>query len=589
MVTLWAVEQLVYRGEVLPGVKVEGAAVAGKSERDAADAIARLANKLEKAPLHTRAGDQTFTLEPAAIGFHIDVEKTARAAERAGRTGNALARVSGTVVRRVHADDVALAVQYDGKRLDDVLAVWGQNVDNGIVEGGLRFDGTNVVVIAPHGGTGLQREAARKKVVEALTHTDRPRELSLPIGEVRPKVDQAQVDAAAARARDLLSANIEIQAANAETTLTPVQLAAMLGTHATSKALDLTIDTAKLRAAIGPRLASFEKPAVDASFSISSTNTVSVVPSKDGRTLDFDAAAADILRGERVVVAGASKVHPEHDTAWARKLGIKRQVSTFTTYHAAGQPRVHNIHLAADLLNNTVVEPGQTFSLNDKLGPRTPDKGYVKAPILVSDGFGEDYGGGISQLTTTLYNAVFWGGYVDVDHSPHRFYITRYPMGREATINYPSVDLKFRNDTAFGVLIRTYYSDTAITVAFYGDNEGRIVREENRNVLHTEPITDRLVTCPAKDPTDDPAGECATLPAFQRVTTEVGETGYDVEFDRVIEQPGHPRQRTHYQVHYPMLPNTVLVGTVKPTTTTTAKAKGGKAKKTTSTTVARKP
>jgi hypothetical protein len=229
---------------------------------------------------------------------------------------------------------------------------------------------------------------------------------------------------------------------------------------------------------------------------------------------------------------------------------------------------VHNIHLAADLINNIVVEPGKTFSLNDTLGPRTPDKGYVKAPIIVEDGFGEDFGGGISQLTTTLYNAVFFGGYVDVDHSPHHYYISRYPMGREATINFPSVDLKFRNDTKHGVLIHTGYSATAITVNFYGDTDGRRATEANRKVLHTEPITDRLVTCPAKKPTDDPKNRCATLTALERETSATGETGYDVEFDRIIEQSGHPAIRQHYRVHYPMLQNTVLVGTLPPTTTT---------------------
>ena len=97
----------------------------------------------------------------------------------------------------------------------------------------------------------------------------------------------------------------------------------------------------------------------------------------------------------------------------------------------------------------------------------------MKAPIIVEDGFGEDYGGGISQLTTTLFNAVFFGGYVDVDHSPHHYYISRYPMGREATIVYPYVDLKFRNDTKHGVLIRATYSATSVTVTFYGNTDGR--------------------------------------------------------------------------------------------------------------------
>jgi vancomycin resistance protein YoaR len=276
-------------------------------------------------------------------------------------------------------------------------------------------------------------------------------------------------------------------------------------------------------------------------------------------------------------------VHPAHDTSWARRLGITRQVSSFTTQHPAGQPRVHNIHVAADVLNNTVVEPGKLFSLNERLGPRTPEKGYVKAPILVNDGFGEDYGGGVSQLTTTVFNAVFFGGYRDVEHSPHRFYISRYPMGREATINYPSIDLKFRNDSTHGVLIRASYSATSITVTFYGDNDARVVREENRKLIHTEPITDQLLTCPVKKATDDPANDCADLTALQRTTVQTGETGYDVEFDRVIEQPGQPQRRQHYRVHYPMLPNKVLVGIIPPTTTATSVPKKHPKSTTTST------
>ncbi len=364
--------------------------------------------------------------------------------------------------------------------------------------------------------------------------------------------------------------------------MTPEQLAPTLGTRINRGALEVTIDRDKLRATLGPRIAPFESAPVDATFSVSSANVVSVVPSHAGTILDFDAIAKEILGGKRVVRAQLRKAQPAHDTAWARHLGITKQVSSFTTYHAPGEDRVHNIHLAADVLNNTVVEPGQLFSLNEKLGPRTPEKGYVKAPILVSDGFGEDYGGGVSQLTTTLFNAVFFGGYRDVEHSPHRFYISRYPMGREATINYPSVDLKFRNDTTHGLLIRTGYSATSITVTFYGDNDGRTVREENRELIHTEPITDQLLTCPVKKPTDDPNNDCADLTALERETVLTGETGYDVEFERVIDQPGQPERRQRYRVHYPMLPNKVLVG-VKPATTTTTVAKKPKKPKTTPT------
>ena len=110
-----------------------------------------------------------------------------------------------------------------------------------------------------------------------------------------------------------------------------------------------------------------------------------------------------------------------------------------------------NIHRGADVINGTIVGPGDTFSLNAALGPRTLEKGYVAAPQIGADLSYEDaVGGGVSQLSTTLYNATFFGCYKDVTHSVHSLYISRYPMGREATLNYPGIDNQFQNDSASG-------------------------------------------------------------------------------------------------------------------------------------------
>ena len=157
-----------------------------------------------------------------------------------------------------------------------------------------------------------------------------------------------------------------------------------------------------------------------------------------------------------------------------------QQVGGFTTDYPAGETRVTNIHRGADLLNNTVVEPGQTFSLNHTVGPRTAARGFVTAPVFAQGEFFDDYGGGVSQLATTTYNAGFFAGYADVTHQPHTIYISRYPPGREATVNYGVIDLQFRNDSPHGVLIRTYYSSTSITVSLYGDTDGRSARRTTR-------------------------------------------------------------------------------------------------------------
>jgi hypothetical protein len=191
----------------------------------------------------------------------------------------------------------------------------------------------------------------------------------------------------------------------------------------------------------------------------------------------------------------------------------------------------------------------------------------VTAPVFADGEFFDDFGGGVSQLATTTYNAAFWGGYADVTHQPHTIYISRYPAGREATVNYGAIDLQFRNDTHHGVLVRTYYSDTSVTVAFYGDNDGRTVREENRAQTNPVPVVDKLIDCPA-EALVDPNNVCATLSPGETEQISTGDPGFDVAFDRVIDQPGKPERREHYTWHYTMLPNQILVGNNPAATTT---------------------
>jgi vancomycin resistance protein YoaR len=134
----------------------------------------------------------------------------------------------------------------------------------------------------------------------------------------------------------------------------------------------------------------------------------------------------------------------------------------------------------SDTIDGEVVAPGESFSINATVGERTSGKGYVPAPAIIG---GEVYccdhpaniGGGVSQVATTLYNAVFFAGLEDVFHQPHSLYISRYPMGREATLGWTAPDLVFSNDTSTPVTIDMSYSDTSLTATLYGDNEGREV------------------------------------------------------------------------------------------------------------------
>jgi vancomycin resistance protein YoaR len=233
-------------------------------------------------------------------------------------------------------------------------------------------------------------------------------------------------------------------------------------------------------------------------------------------------AAARPDRNGTLVVTPAEP--PPLTTEQAEALHITGLVSKFTTYHACCEARVKNIHHAADLVDATVLAPGETFSLNEHLGPRTLAKGFVPAPTIVHGEMEETEGGGISQFATTLFNAVLDGAYEIVQRQPHSYYFSRYPEGHEATVSFPLPDLRFKNDTNAGLLIKTQYGTTFIRILLYGDNGGRRVE---RKVSRRFDITD--------PPLEYEANE-AIAPDAAKVLY-AGRVGWSVEVTRVIRYP----------------------------------------------------
>ena len=226
-------------------------------------------------------------------------------------------------------------------------------------------------------------------------------------------------------------------------------------------------------------------------------------------------------------------------------------MSSFTTDYPSGEARVTNIHRGADLLNNTVVEPGKVFSLNDTIGPRTAARGFVTAPVFAAGEFFDDYGGGVSQLATTTYNAAFFAGYADVTHQPHTIYISRYPPGREATVNYGVIDLQFRDDSPHGVL------DPHV-LQRHVDHRRALRRHRRTNRARGEPrrrrTRSRSPTRRSNAPHRRPSTRttCARRwPPGETEQVSTGDAGFDVAFDRVIDQPGQPRapRALHVALH----------------------------------------
>jgi vancomycin resistance protein YoaR len=238
----------------------------------------------------------------------------------------------------------------------------------------------------------------------------------------------------------------------------------------------------------------------------------------------------------------------DFSTADAEAMGIVEKISEFTTYHSCCQDRVTNIHTIADAVDGVLIAPGETFSLNDHVGERTLEKGYVYAGAIIS-GYVQccdspiNIGGGTSQFTTTLYNAVFYAGLEDVYHMPHTIYFSRYPEGIEATLGYPAPDLVFRNNTDAYVLIRTEHTGTSITVKFFGDNGGiEVEAERSGRFGYTDPITRYEV--------NDELDHCTYPRKKKGKVKEPGSRGWSVRVYRHITYPDGTTTTEEWYWHY---------------------------------------
>lgn len=474
---IWESSQL--EGRVLRGVRFGQSDLAGL---DLAQLRARLDGSDREARRRTIAltlRDARLERSAAELGLGLDVARMTQAALGTGREGGLLRRFGSWLDRLTSTVQVAPVVSLDRVRLEAQLEPWVKGLLPAPRSPEIRFGEPPE---ADFGQAGEEVDFERLlPVLRARFLEPVPRQLGVPSIRRLPAIPREQVLEQLHVARSLSAQPVRLlHEGEVIATLRKRQLLSVLESRLTAEPrLLVEIAPQKLRRELEDMLPQVEIPAKNASFEVDARGSVRIVESEPGIALD-DAALASALLG----VAGSSSREvslplvsrqPNLSTEKARNLGVKGLVSSFLTRHPCCQPRVHNIHHAAAILDGVVVLPGETFSLNALLGPRTARAGYESAPTIVHGDMQETEGGGVSQLATTLFNAVLDAGYQIVQRQPHSFYFPRYPEGHEATVSFPEPDLRFRNDTGAGLVIKTHAAPTFIKVMLFGDSEGRRV------------------------------------------------------------------------------------------------------------------
>lgn len=516
---------LVFAGSpttIADGVRIAGVDVGGLSASQARALLQGKADALSSRPVVFAGGGRSFAIRPSELGVESD---WGAAVDDAKRQGSGFAPLRGFkrlgVV--VFGADVTPptsvltgALQYE---LDRIAA----RIDQPPRNASLAVRGTRVVLVPARPGRVLDRTAAASLLVHQLAALNRPLgPVQLPMRITPPRMRAAALRLVAQQARIALSAPVQIVVGPTKLVLTPRQLAPLLAlpaAGATSLAIGGPAADAWLRK-LGARV---QKPPVNATFSVDGSN-VKIVPDRPGLRLDAVRAASAVLTAalrrlpsRRVATLPVETVAAKLTAARARTMGIDGLVSSYTTEYGGVPNRIHNVQLVARLVNDKLIEPGAEFSFNKTTGERSAAKGFLIAPVIVNGEVTTGLGGGVCQVSTTVFNAAFEAGVKITARTNHALYISHYPQGRDATVDYPDVDLRFLNDTGHWLLLRTFVGSSSLTVSLYGTPTGRKVESTTAPlVAHGKVKIKKTV-----DPTLKPGEQIVDDPGEPALTTSV--------------------------------------------------------------------
>ncbi len=533
------------------------------------EAIALLSQQLTY-PLTGRVtlkyGDQSWTFTPAELGLHLDAEASANSAYSFGRSLWPWENIAQKIQLMENGADLSPRLIFNGQEAQIALMRVASELNRPTVEAVLTVSGLNVQVTPGQVGLTLDTEKTTAWVASQLLLM-KDVDIPLAVGEQPPRILDASKQAAIAQ--NLLSQPLVITAGgNYENnpgpwSIDPATLASLLSVERvesdTGAQYQIGLDSQQLGAFLASLAPDVAADPENARFIFNDdTRQLEIVkPAVVGRKLQIDASIKYIneqtAQGAHQIELQYDFTNPEIDeNATAEALGIKELVSSQTTYFYGSSPaRMQNIQTAAARFHGLLVPPNSTFSMVDNIGDISLDSGFTEALIIFGDRTIKGVGGGVCQVSTTLFRTVFFGGYPIVERWPHAYRVGYYEynasgnidtnlVGLDATVYAPVVDFKFHNDTPYWLLMETYFDEAARTLTwkFYSTSDGRTVEMETTGIQN-------VVKAP--DPVYE---ENPELPKGEVKQVDYSADGADVSITRWVNRDGAVIYEDHIDTHY---------------------------------------
>lgn len=467
---------------IASGTTVSGVDVSGLSPKKAHERIGKGVGDQLAQPVTLTVGQGSSELVPAKSGISVDTDASVK--KLTGFTLNPL-----TLAQRLGGQHTDAVIRVDSTALRGALEDRVDTMANGAVSATVTLDGTKPVTTPASNGIGLDVEASLKRI--GGTWPLGKKTLAMAEGTATPAITDEEASAFVdGTLTPLLSSGLTVNTAGAgaqsknpgaAAAFSPQDTAEMLKISSEGGTLSATFDPTALRDAIVARVGQVETPAQNATWKIDGSATGApgarpqYVPAAQGKTIDTAALSASLLKAgtSATDVAGRTVTLPMVVSEPTVKTpqnewGISEAIGEFATpYNAGDAPRTQNLTRGAELVNGTVVKPGEVFSLEKTLGEVDYEHGFADAGVISNGQHVDSLGGGLSQVATTVFNAGFEAGMDDTEHHAHQYYFDRYPAGREATLWTGKLDVKFTNSTSHAVLVQAWLDGEQIHVRMW--------------------------------------------------------------------------------------------------------------------------
>jgi vancomycin resistance protein YoaR len=520
-------------GLIREGVRIDGVDVGGMSPAQAKDAVRAHGAEVVARGLVIVADGNRFQIDTEAI----DLRPNAGAAVK-----KALGEPSFTDRVRMRLGlyapvDIPLTFLFRRKPYMKATLPMRQAVSYAPQSASITSDGSRFPVTPARDGR-VPNMVALGTAVRTLAQSGPV--IEVPVKAVPPAISTEQAEEQAVRARTFVSTRHSVDLKGDVNRVPQDVIRRAADFRVGTRTITFQVKQGPLRAWFSNLYGKRERAPRNAVFTINKDGMARIIAGRNGRGVDVGGlvAAWQVDPSQTLTPITFGPREPALTTDEARTLGVKQVVGEFFTSYSGGA-RVTNIKRAAEILDQMIIPAGATFSLNDALGERTEARGFVEAPMIGEDNILKDaVGGGVSQVATTVFNAAFFSGLKLIEHTPHSFWIDRYPKGREATVSWGGPQLIFENDWKAPIVILTRTTSEGITVRFLSDPLGRKVEAiegEPFSISQPKVIRKRDLTLPA---------------GTKKIVQPLGHPGFWIRYGRRVYKDGELRSQQNWVWRY---------------------------------------